>query len=218
MSWPRQTLALVICVGLCLQPAFAQTSGSVSPPPSPFDRALARFVVDHDRTFLRKACNQALLADPKADVPLFYLAVLDEADENWKDALAHFNAFLASSSNSDLSHRARVEIAKLPRLIQEDSTPTGKVNREYRTHLAIAEMLFKRGFAREALLETGAASKLLPNRWEAYAAACSILLSQHDLAGANHFYVLAEKYVPQDAIGKLHEIRRQLEQLRTSPF
>ena len=175
-----------------------------------FDSALQRFGVDHDRNALREACNQASLTDSTFALPVFYLGILDEADENWSLALKDFNHFLVLSKDTELSVKARQELGKLPLLIKEDSTPSGKLDRQYRQHLGYAGLLQKKGFAKEAFLEAAQAAKLLPNRWEAYAVASSIMLSQHDLVGANHFLELARKNAPAAAIPKLTTLAEQI--------
>jgi hypothetical protein len=146
-------------------------------------------------------------------LPRFYLAVLDEADELWPAAIKDFQEFLTLDKDSTLSAKARRELEKLPLLIKEDSSPSGKLNREYRQHLGSADMLFKQGFAKEALLEASEAAKLLPRRWEAYAVASNLLLSQNDIAGAKHFFSLAQQNIPSDSASRLETLWAQIDKL-----
>jgi hypothetical protein len=177
---------------------------------SKFDAALRQFGTDHDRQTLREECNRALAADSRFALPVFYLGVLAEADEDWTLALRHFNEFLALEKDSNFSAKALREIDKLPLLIKEDSTVAGKLDRQYRQHLGYADLLQRQGFAREAFLEAAEACKLQPNRWEAYAVASGILLSQHDFTGASHFLVLARMNVPDDSTQKLNGLTEEI--------
>lgn len=177
-----------------------------------FDSALQRFEADHDRVALRKECAQALSADSTYALPIFYLGVLDEADEKWLPAQRHFNQFLLIERNSELSDKARQELKKLPLLIKEDSTPSGKLDRQYRQRLGYADLLQRRGFSKEAFLEAAEAAKLLPERWEAYAVAGSIMLSQKQLAQAKHFLELARSRIPADSTSKLSILEEQIKQ------
>jgi hypothetical protein len=177
-----------------------------------FDSALQRFGVDHDRVALRKECAQVLSADSTYALPIFYLGVLDEADEKWLLAQRHFNQFLTIEKNSELSNNARQELKKLPLLIKEDSTPLGKLNRQYRQRLGYADLLQRRGFSKEAFLEAAEAAKLLPERWEAYAVASSIMLSQKQLPQAKHFLELASSHIPADSTSKLSILEEQIRQ------
>jgi hypothetical protein len=145
-------------------------------------------------------------------LPIFYLGVLDEADEKWMLAQRHFNQFLVIEKNSELSSKARLELKKLPLLIKEDSTPSGKLDRQYRQRLGYADLLQRRGFSKEAFLEAAEAAKLLPERWEAYAVASSIMLSQKQLAQAKHFLELASSHIPPDSTSKLSILEEQIKQ------
>lgn len=175
-----------------------------------FDSALQRFGVNHDRKALREACKQASVSDAKFALPVFYLGVLDEADENWSLALQDFNRFLVLSKDAELSLKARQELIKLPLLIKEDLTPSGKLNRQYRQHLGYAGMLQKQGFGKEAFLEAAQAAKLLPKRWEAYAMASGIMSNQGDLKGATHFLELAITNIPASSMPKLNPLIEQI--------
>lgn len=201
----------IMLMGTCFYAAAGVAAGQAdSASNTKFEGALRRFGVDHDRKALRDECNRASSADSRYALPIFYLGVLDEADEKWILAQRHFNQFLALEKDSDLSAQARKELKKLPFLIKEDLTLAGKRNRQYRQHLGYADLLQRRGFSREAFLEAAEASKLLPNRWEAYAVASSIMLSQHDLTEANHFLELASKNVPADSAQKLNSLSEQI--------
>jgi hypothetical protein len=191
-------------------PSTAQT-GSIPLSHGVFETAAQRFGTNHNREEFRRACETAIATDASYSLPRFYLGVLDEADEQWSAAMKDFNDFLLLEKDSDLSAKARREVAKLPILIDEDSTPVGKLNRQYRQHLAAADLLFKQGFAREALLEAGEASKLLPHRWEAYAVASNLMLSQHRLPDAKHFLALAQHYLPAGETHKLDSLTQQID-------
>jgi hypothetical protein len=177
------------------------------------ENAIQRYGIDHDRERLRAACMKGIAAEPGYPQPYFYLGVLDEADENWPAAKNHFEVYLTRDSNSDMATLARRELIKLPKLIKEDSTESGRLDRQYRQHLGYAGLLQKQGFAKEAFLETAQAAKLLPDRWEAYAIASSILLSQHDLTGANHFLELARKNVPAETANTLNGLAGQIKDM-----
>lgn len=211
-------LAWVGCLAgvitLCVNaPTTAHAEAPSSGVHGAFEDSLKRFGVNHDNAALRTACDHAVSADSNYALPQFYLGVLDEADENWPAAQKHFQEFLSLEGSSDLSASARRELAKLPTLIREDSTPSGKLDRRYRQDLGYANLLEKQGFAKEALLETAGAAKLAPSRWEAYAVASSILLGQHQFSQAQHFLDLAKQHAPTSANERLKvlgaEIKRQ---------
>jgi hypothetical protein len=176
-----------------------------------FEIAVRRFGINHNRQEFRKACENAIANDASYPLPRLYLGILDEADEKWATAIKDLNEFLLLDEDSDLSTKARREVAKLSILIEEDSTPAGKLNRQYRQHLAAADLLFKQGFAREALLETGEASKLMPHRWEAYAVASNLMSSQNKLMDAKHFLTLAQQHIPASERHKLDLLSKQIE-------
>ncbi len=203
---------LAFCISLA---SVAPAQSDKSTTRDSFGRSVARFSIDHDRAALRSACNRALSAERSYALPRFYLGVLDEADENWSDAQKQFQLFIASEGQSVLSASARRELGKLPALMREDSTPSGKLNRRYRQHLEYASLLERKGFAKEALLETAEAAQLAPTRWEAYAIASSIMLAQHQTAHATHFLEIAEHYAPASAEGKLKPLATAIAQQST---
>jgi tetratricopeptide (TPR) repeat protein len=193
-------------LAFCLNVPVGFSQGQTSITHTAFEGSLSRFGLNHDRSALRNACDRALIAEPNYALPVFYLGVLDEADENWSAAEADFRRFLALEKDSDLTAKAQGELEKLPRLIKEDSSPSGKVNRQYRQHLAFAGLLQKQGFAKEAFLEAAEATKLAPERWEAYATASTILLSQKQFDQADHFLSMAKKRVPASEAAKLNRL------------
>lgn len=202
-------IARMFLVGValvCLSGLPAHAENPDSPIHVSFNDSLRRFGLNHDRTAFRFACQRAVAAEPNYALPIFYLGVLAEADENWSEAQTQFQRFVALEKNTDLTVKAQHELQKLPGLIKQDSTPSGKLNREYREHLAFAAMLQKERFAKEALLESAAAAKLVPSRWEAYAVASSIMLSQGQVDQANHFLRLAKQHAPASATAKLDSL------------
>jgi tetratricopeptide (TPR) repeat protein len=206
-AWMIGLMLLGGCSAVCQPPQ------PVSPDAhAKFESALQRFGIDHDRVALRKECTQTISADPTYALPIFYLGVLDEADEKWLLAQRHFNQFLSIEKDSELSNKGRQELKKLPLLIKEDSTPLGKLDRQYRQRLGYADLLQRRGFSKEAFLEAAEAVKLRPERWEAYAVASSIMLSQKLLAQASHFLELARSHLPPDSTGKLSVLEEQIKQ------
>jgi protein TonB len=156
-----------------------------------------------------------LAVEPNYALPIFYIGVLDEAEENWSAAEVDFRRFLALETNSDLSVKARRELEKLPGLIKQDSTPSGKLDRHYRQHLALADLLQKQGFAKEALLEAAEAARLAPKRWESYAVASAIMLSQGEVSQAKHFLELAKQRAPASDREKLAPLAARIQ--RQSP-
>lgn len=200
---PRRCLAAMVSFGLISAFAIAQGTPQVR---ADFEYSLRRFGADHDRVLLRQACERELTAEPNYPLAVFYLGVIDEADENWTAAEADFRRFLILEEDSDLSTKARAELKKLSEVIRKDSTPSGKLNRRYSQLLSVAQLLQKRGFAKEALLEVGEAAKLDPARWEAYAFASSIMASQGDMGEANHFLDLARTRAPASASEKLSRL------------
>ncbi len=211
-TWMIGLLVLGGCSAVC-QPPQPISRGARAK----FDSALQRFGADHDRVALRKECAQALAADSTYALPIFYLGVLDEADEKWLLGQRHFNQFLTIEKDSELSNQARQELKKLPLLIKEDSTPFGKRDRQYRQRLGYADLLQRRGFSKEAFLEAAEAARLLPERWEAYAVASGIMLSQKQLPQAKHFLELARTHVPPDSTGKLSVLEDQIKQQSEAP-
>jgi hypothetical protein len=200
------TVALVICLS-------APVALSENPPSATqksFGESLRRFGIDHDRPSFRRACNRAAASEPRYALPVFYRGVLDEADEDWSAAELDFRGFLILEKNTDLSAKARRELDKLPGLIQEDSTPNGKLNRHYRQHLAFADLLQKQGFAKESLLEAGEAAQLAPSRWEAYAVASGIMLGQRQVGQANHFLEMARQRAPSSASPKIASLQAMI--------
>lgn len=211
-AWIVGLMVLGGCSGICQSPKPTGPGARAK-----FDVALQRFEVDHDRVALRKECAQALSVDSTYALPIFYLGVLDEADEKWLLAQRHFNQFLTIEKNSELSNKARLELKKLPLLIKEDSTPSGKLDRQYRQHLGYADLLQRRGFSKEAFLDAAEAAKLLPERWEAYAVASSIMLSQKQIGQAKHFLELARSHIPADSTSKLSVLENQIKQQSVAP-
>jgi tetratricopeptide (TPR) repeat protein len=197
-------------LAICLSGPIALADNPPSATQKSFGEALRKFGLDHNRLSLRQACDQASAAEPRYALPVFYRGVLDEADEDWSAAELDFRGFLVLENDTDLSAKARRELEKLPGLIREDSTPSGKLNRHYRQHLAYADFLQKRGFAKEALLEAGEAVQLAPARWEAYAVASAVLLSQHQVSQASHFLEMARQRTPSSANGKLTSLQAMI--------
>ena len=200
--------SLLVCLIAALSLSLATVSAQVSLPQLAFEKAVRKFGVDHDRIALREACTEAVATDSGFALPHFYLGLVDEADEKWQSAMVDFDQFLKLSHDTALSSKARRELTRLPALIKEDSTPAGKTNRQYAQHLQYAAMLEKEGFAKEALLEASEAEVLSPGRWEAYATASGILLSQHRTAEAGHFLELARKHIPPMDEAKLNGLTR----------
>ena len=201
-----------LMLAFCLTVPVGLSQGQTSNTRTTFEGSLSRFGLNHDRAALRNACDRALIAEPNYALPVFYMGVLDEADENWSAAEADFRRFLALEKDSDLAAKAQGELAKLPGLIKEDSSASGKVSRQYRQHLAFAALLQEQGFAKEAFLETAEATKLAPGRWEAYATASTIFLSQKQFDQAEHFLLMAKVRVPASEAPKLQRLESLIEE------
>jgi tetratricopeptide (TPR) repeat protein len=161
---------------------------------------------DNDRKAFILACESIHEGNPDHNLAEFYLGILYEAQENWIAAETHFQNYLQSGEQSKLTEIARKQLATLNHL---KSTPTqssdAKLTNYYR-RLALAKILMEQGMAKEALLEAASASKERPERWEAYATASAILVSQSQFDQAEHFFVMAKERVPASDAAKLHRL------------
>jgi hypothetical protein len=205
---------LIALVLLLLSLVNSVRAAAVFDPQQAFADALRDFELHHNRANLRHSCEEVYRADPSFALALFYLGVLDEADENWAAAAVKFKAFIGLSKDEQLNEQAASELAKLPHLIKQDSDPHGKLMRRYGEKLRSAMLLDSQGFSKEAMLEVGEASQLVPDQWQAYAMASEILVRHHNAAKASEFLALAKDRSPASASKQIGALARAIKNIQ----
>ena len=126
----------------------------------------------------RKGFQESIKQDESYPRPYFNLAVLDEAEENWDEAIRLLEQFRQLDASSELSTRAKQKLEYLKRVRTHDLQPGGKTKRRYDESVLQAGVLLNLGLFKEAVAEAARAATIDDSRWEAYALTASALAQQ----------------------------------------
>jgi tetratricopeptide (TPR) repeat protein len=163
-----------------------------------FQQTLAGLAQNGSRKKAQAGFLRVIALDPGYALPYFNLGLLAEADEDWGVAISDFNRFLTLAPNSAYRLRAQAEIEHATTAKQADSTPQGKLSRQYTDKIVRARALALSGMGKLAVAEAAEAANLDSSRWEAYAVIASALSRQGFDGDAARFLRMAIDRAPAD--------------------
>jgi tetratricopeptide (TPR) repeat protein len=155
------------------------------------------------RQSARTGFLEAVTQDPFYPQPIYNLAVLATAEENWDDAIKLFQQFRQLDRVSALSLKAEQQLESLKRVRNLDVTPEAKRRRHYDESILQANVLLNLGLLQEAAAEAAQAVQIDDTRWEAYAITASALARQNLYEDVVHFLNLAVARSPHNISDRL---------------
>lgn len=160
--------------------------------------SLEKFLTDGNRPEAKEAFRKCAEQDPSYAEPRYNLARLEEADENWDEALRWYNECQRAAPNSTLSRDAGVHIRQLEAIQQRAQTPEGARALKYETLVErVRSAIAAEQFAQAEVLAEQAA-KIDDSRHEAYSLAAAVCSRNRDYDKALGHLRIAISKCPAD--------------------
>jgi len=179
--------------------------------------ALESYKQNHDETSARTALAKARQIDPAYPDPLFYLARIEEEQENWSAALDDYQALLKLDDHSILFAKAQARIEDVRRLAEIDKTPEGKRNRKFEGAMAVAVTAFTGGRPNDAAKAAQEAAVIDPQRWEAPALQGRIFLQLSQDKIAEDYLNKALALAPDDKKSAVQALLAKVPRAQVAP-